>query len=292
MSIVKSRAEAEHPATSAPQRRRMRGPIQQPRFLPQQLLRFGPAVALVGLWQLVTSLQGSIFFPTPVDIVQRAVGLWFSSPATSLFLTDAFWVDVVPSLVRALTGWLLAAFIGISLGLVAGQWVKAAGFIDPPVNFMRSLPKPAIVPVFLLVFGANDAMRVGLITFGCIWPVLLNTMQGVRSVDPSFRETATAYHIPAWKTFGRVVLPAASPKIFAGMRVSLSLSLILMVLSEWMLAENGLGYFLLDSQRRFQVLDLWAAIFLLGVIGYLLNVVFLIVERRFLRWHHAISLVG
>lgn len=254
------------------------------------LLRLGPATGLLLLWQLVTTAGGWVFFPPPSRIFERVHQNWFSAPASSLFLTAEFWDDVVPSVGRALAGLAIATIIGITLGVIAGQWASAAAYIDPPVNFMRSLPKPAIVPIFLLVLGATDSMRIGLIAFGCIWPILLNTMQGVRSVDPAYRETATAFHIPTVVTFFRVILPAASPKIAAGIRVSLSLSLILMVLSEWMLAQNGLGYFLISAQRKFQVLDLWSAIVLLGLVGYALNVVFLAAERRLLGWHRATSL--
>ena len=254
------------------------------------LLGFGPAIVLILLWQLITTLAASPFFPSPSRIIARLYELWFSGPITSLFATDLLWSDVIPSISRALSGWLLAAVIGIAVGSIAGQWSRAAAFIDPPVNFMRSLPKPALVPIFLIILGGTDWMRLAFIVFGCIWPVLLNTMQGVRSVDSTYRETAKAFHIPLWRTFLQVILPAASPKIVAGMRVSLSLALILMVLSEWMLASNGLGFFLLDAQRRFKIVDLWAAIMLLGLIGFLINVLFLACEKRLLRWHRGLTL--
>lgn len=252
-------------------------------------LRTGPAVIALVLWQWAAATSDSLFFPPPTEILGRARELWFSGPLARAFLTDAFWTDMVPSVVRALSGWLLGALIGIVIGLIAGQWVRAAGYLDPPVNFLRSLPKPAIVPVFLLVFGASDTMRIGLIAFGCIWPVLLNTMQGVRAISPAYRETAAAFHIPIRTQFLRIIIPAALPKIAAGMRVTLSLSLILMVLSEWLLSDNGLGHFLITAQRTFEVIDMWAAIVALGVIGYLLNVGFLAIEARVLAWHRNVS---
>ena len=270
--------------------RTKRGPAQHVSARKTWLLRIGPALGLLAIWQVVTMASDWVFFPPPLKILVRLYENWFSGPMSSGFVTPEFWADVVPSIGRALAGLAIAIVVGIALGVIAGQWASAAAYIDPPVNFMRSLPKPAIVPIFLLVLGASDSMRIGLIAFGCIWPILLNTMQGVRSVDLAYRETATAFHIPTLVTFFRVILPAASPKIAAGIRVSLSLALILMVLSEWMLAMNGLGYFLISAQRKFQVLDLWSSIVLLGLIGYALNVAFLAVERRLLGWHRAISL--
>ncbi|WP_157245293.1 ABC transporter permease [Nonomuraea typhae] len=242
-------------------------------------VRLGPILLAVLLWQWAAWAAGSPFFPPPARIAARMAELWFGEP----LLTERFWLDAGPSVLRALAGWLAGAVAGVAIGLAAGQWTAAAGYVDPPVDFLRSLPKPAIVPVFLLVFGAGDLMRIGLITFGCAWPVLLNTMQGVRSVDPMYRETARAFHIPTRTQLVKVVIPAALPKIVAGMRVTLSLSLILMVLSEWLLADHGLGHFLINAQRTFEILDVWAAIVLLGLIGYLLNVLFLAAERRVLR---------
>jgi ABC-type nitrate/sulfonate/bicarbonate transport system permease component len=253
------------------------------------LLRAGPAAVLLLLWELAARAGGSQFFPPPSKILGRVYVMWFSAGPANGVLTDAFWRDVVPSLTRAVSGWAIAAVIGIGLGIVAGSWEKAAGYIDPPITFLRSLPKPAIVPVFILVLGSSDAMRIGFIAFGCTWPILLNTVQGVRSVDPAFHDTARAYHIPVTTEFRRVVLPAAAPKIAAGMRISLSLSLILMVLSEWVLTDRGIGFFLLDAQRRFAILDLWAAIVLIGLIGYLVNIVFVAVEKRLMRWHAGLT---
>lgn len=253
------------------------------------VLRAGPAVLAVSLWEWAARSGDSLFFPPPSQILDRTLQLWFSGPVTGGFLTERFYTDVVPSAARALGGWLLGALIGVGIGLIAGQWARATGYLDPPVNFLRSLPKPAIVPVFLLVFGAGDLMRIGLIAFGCIWPVLLNTLQGVRSVPPAYRETACAFHIPLHRQFLSIIVPAALPKIAAGMRVTLSLSLILMVLSEWLLSDDGLGHFLISAQRTFDVLDMWAAIVLLGVLGYLLNAGFLAMENRVLNWHRNIS---
>ncbi|MFI9510345.1 ABC transporter permease [Nocardia sp. NPDC052566] len=271
------------------------GPREHPRWMGvagRALVRIAPAVLVVLLWQWVTVRAQSPFFPPPVEIIGRARELWFSGPIAHGLLTDAFWADAVPSVARAIGGWLLGAFVGIAVGLVAGQWARAAGYLDPPVNFLRSLPKPAIVPVFLLVFGASDVMRIGLIAFGCIWPVLLNTLQGVRAVPPAYHETARAFHLSMRTRFLHIIIPAALPKIAAGMRVTLSLSLILMVLSEWLLSDNGLGHFLINAQRGFDVVDMWAAIVLLGLIGYLLNVGFLAVEARVLAWHRNISAQG
>lgn len=255
------------------------------RFFRTVLDRAGLVAVLIIGWQVATAATGNIFFPPPVEILGHLRDLWFSAPARHFVVTEAFTADVLPSVARTLGGWLLGGLIGVVLGMIGGRWATAQGYVDPPVNFIRSLPKPAVVPLFLIVLGANDTMRVTLIAFGCIWPVLLNTLQATRSVDPTLRNTGKAFGISLPRQFVLISLPAAAPKIAAGFRVSLSLALILMVLSEWSLTQHGLGMFLLTAQRNYQLLDMWAALVLLGGIGYLLNVGFRALDRRLLAWH-------
>jgi ABC-type nitrate/sulfonate/bicarbonate transport system permease component len=133
--------------------------------------------------------------------------------------------------------------------------------------------------------GVGDAMKVFIIAFVCVWPVLLNTMDGIGGIDHTLLDTARVYQISARDRILRVMLPAAAPQIFAGLRTSLSLSLILMVISEMVASTNGIGYFVLQSQRTFAIPEMWAGIVLLGILGYVLNFIFLLVERRVLRWH-------
>jgi ABC-type nitrate/sulfonate/bicarbonate transport system permease component len=128
-------------------------------------------------------------------------------------------------------------------------------------------------------------MKVAMIGFGVFWPILLNTADGVSSVEPLQRDTWRAYRIGAGDRLLRIILPAASPTIFAGLRVSLSIAVILMVVSEMLATVNGVGFELVQAQRTFRSLDVWATIVLLGVIGYGLNAILGIIERPVLRWH-------
>jgi ABC-type nitrate/sulfonate/bicarbonate transport system permease component len=125
---------------------------------------------------------------------------------------------------------------------------------------------------------------VTMILFGVVWPILLNTVDGVSSVDALHRETARVYRLPFREELRHVLLPAAAPKIFAGLRISLSIAVILMVISEMVATVNGVGFELVQAQRSFRVLDVWATIVLLGVIGYALNAVLATVQARVLGW--------
>lgn len=139
--------------------------------------------------------------------------------------------------------------------------------------------------MFLILLGTESTMRISLIAFGSVWPVLLNTIEGVRTVDPLQIETARAFKLPAHARLFRVILPAAMPKMFAGLRVSFSLAIILMVVSEFVASTNGIGYRILVSQIMLQLTDMWCGIVLLAVLGLSLNFVFEWIEHHTLRWH-------
>ncbi len=193
--------------------------------------------------------------------------------------------DVVPSLERLASGYTLAVVFGVALGVLIGSSRAARSAAGPWVEFLRAIPPPALVPFAILTFGIGSQFKVFVIAIGCVWPVLLNTIDGVRGIEPVLLETTAAFRIGRLDRLRHVVLPAASPRIFAGMRSALSLSLILMVISEMQASTDGIGFFVLQSQRSFAIPDMWSGILLLGLLGYASNAVFVVVERRVLRWH-------
>jgi ABC-type nitrate/sulfonate/bicarbonate transport system permease component len=156
------------------------------------------------------------------------------------------------------------------------------------LNFFRAIPPPLLVPVFLVTLGL-DRMAYGTIAFGAIWPVLLNTVDGARGVDATKVDTASAFRLSRAQWFLGVVLPSALPKIFAGLRLSISIALILMVVSELVGSTNGIGNQLIGAQRDYDLPATWAWIILLSAIGYVLNTVLLIGERRALRWQNTLG---
>jgi len=253
------------------------------------VVNFGLLAAILVVWELALHGKPSFHFKPPSEIVSMLIATWFSGPISAGFTTPAFWNDIVPSIGRALGGWAVGGVIGIAVGIVAGRSTAARGYIDPVVSYLRSIPKAALVPTFIIVFGATDTTRIVAISASTIWLVLMNTLQGVRSLDPVMRDTGRAFHIPRWKQLTHIVLPAASPKIIAGLRVTLSLSLIVMLVSEWILTDNGLGFYLINAQRNYEITEMWSALLMLALIGYALNTVFLVVERRLLRWHEGAS---
>lgn len=249
----------------------------------RQLGPFAEGVAIVVLilaaWQVwaMTALPPPVYYPTPVRIATSAWVYWLSVGGLAR--------DVFPSLARVLEGWALAAVVGMTLGVAIGIFRRIGHFVDPVVQFMRAVPPPVILPVFLILLGIGDGMKVAFIAFGVVWPILLNTVKGVRSVEPMQLETAAVFRLTGLRRLGLLVLPAASPDIFAGLRISLSLALVLMVISEMIAAGSGIGFRILNSQATFNIAGMWGAIGVLALAGVVFNALFSLLESRFLRWH-------
>jgi ABC-type nitrate/sulfonate/bicarbonate transport system permease component len=246
----------------------------------QRLLATGleltvPILVLVA-WGVLSAGSETYYFPPLTDILSTFADTWLFERVGS---------DVVPSLVRMGLGFGIAVLVAIATGLLLGLSPRSRRAAAPIVEFLRAIPPPALLPFAILVIGVGDSMKVFIIAFVCVWPILLNTIDGVTGVDPTLRETTRVYGIQGRDRLWRVMLPAASPQIFAGMRTSLSLALILMVISEMVASTNGIGYFVLQSQRTFAIPEMWSGILLLGILGYTLNGVFVLIERRVLRWH-------
>jgi ABC-type nitrate/sulfonate/bicarbonate transport system permease component len=233
-------------------------------------------LALLALWGLLSAGSDTYYFPPLTDILQTFMDTWVFERVGS---------DVVPSLTRLALGYGIACVVAVTAGLALGLSRPLRRATDPIVQFLRAIPPPALLPFAVVVLGVGNTGKVFLIAFVCLWPVLLNTIDGVTGIDPTLRETARVYDISPRRRLLQVTLPAAAPQIFAGARTALSLALILMVISEMVASTNGIGYFVLQSQRSFAIPEMWSGILLLGILGYVLNAVFLLVERRVLRWH-------
>jgi ABC-type nitrate/sulfonate/bicarbonate transport system permease component len=228
------------------------------------------------------------------DGFARTAGDFFFPPLSEIGATFADeWLftriptDLLPSLGRMLAGFALAVGGGVALGALLGFSRTLSTALDPVLQFLRALPPPALIPVSLLVFGAGDSAKIFLIALGAVWPVLLNTVDGVRGVDRTALDMARSYRVPAHARLTRLVLPAALPRIFAGARTALGIAIILMVVSELIGADNGVGYVVQLAQRGFDIPEMWAGTLLLGLLGFGANVLFVALEKRVLHWHIA-----
>ncbi|EPH41891.1 ABC transporter permease [Streptomyces aurantiacus] len=242
-------------------------------------------VLLVAAWELAARRAGDLYFPPPTRIVSAMRELWWSGPASRLWLSDRAVDDFVPSLSHLLLGWALAGIVGIAVGVVIGLSRIAYLVLDPVLQFGRAVPPPTLIPFFMVAFGLGTSMQLAAIVFGVVWPVLLNTADGVRAVEPVQLDSARVFGLGGFARLRYVVLPAAAPRIFAGLRVALGFALILMVIAELMGSGDGIGSRLNAAEREFRPDQLWAGIVLLGALGCVLNGLFLLVERKALAWH-------
>jgi ABC-type nitrate/sulfonate/bicarbonate transport system permease component len=243
------------------------------------VLRLSVLVSLIAIWQAATTIvDDPVRWPTFTAVAERLWESWIADPEA--------WVEsLAPSMVRLSAGWGIAVVVGVGVGTLIGLSRAAREYVDPIIQFLRAIPPPTLLVVFIVLLGIGDAMKVSMIAFGVVWPILINTADGVGSVEPLHRETGRAYRIGFVDELVRIVLPSAAPKIFAGLRVSLSIAVILMVISELYAATDGVGFELVQAQRTFRSLDVWATIALLGIIGYTLNAILAAVEGYVLQWH-------
>lgn len=256
------------------------------------LFGFGLLIVLIALWQFGTSTWKSLFFPPPSTIWDAIVKTFFSGEPETLFLTKAMTVDVASSLGRLLVGFVLGSVVGVLIGTAIGRSMALREVTDPIVEFLRSIPATATLPLFIILLGGDDGMRIAFIAYAVMWFVLINTASGVSSIHPTVIDVGRAFRIPRWKVLLRMVIPAAMPTIFAGLRIGATVSLLAAVVSELMLATNGIGYRLVLAQTGFRMAELWAWIILLAIIGFLINTLMEVLERRLLGWHRLARVTG
>jgi ABC-type nitrate/sulfonate/bicarbonate transport system permease component len=194
-------------------------------------------------------------------------------------------LQVVVSLKRAAIGYLFAAAVFIPLGILMGLSQRVYRMLEVVIEMLRPVPPPVVIPVAMLFFGLEDEMKIFVIFFSCAWPILLNTIDGVRNLDWVLLNTAKTFGLPRRRIIRQVILPACSPQIMTGLRVSLPIMLILVVISEMVGSTDGIGYFILDSQRRFRVPQMYAGMLALAILGYALNQLFNLLGRLLLPWH-------
>jgi ABC-type nitrate/sulfonate/bicarbonate transport system permease component len=236
---------------------------------------------LLGFWQF----SALYMMDTPTwPPVSRIVQSWVENVIDGTLI-----VHVFATLWRQTLGYGLAVVLGISVGVAMGYYRALYNLFEPLVEILRPIPGPAYLPVLVLFVGIGDEMKVVLILVASFFPILLNTYSGVRSIDPVQFDTARTLGLNAVQTFRELVLPGAMPQILTGMRISLAISLILAILAEMIVSTDGLGYFTLLAERTFKVPEMYAGIFMLALLGYVLNRTFLLFEARLIRWHYESS---
>jgi sulfonate transport system permease protein len=238
---------------------------------------FAVAAGFVGLWQAIANLRlvSPVFLPGP----DRA----FASLLHGFAVGD-LWSKFLGTLQHMAYGWFIASIAGIALGAMIGSSRIMRSYVAPSLEFLRPLPVSAIIPVAIALLGLTDSMALFVIAFGAVWPMLLATVHGFAAVEPRLYEVARSLHLSRLAVIFKIALPSASPDILSGMRLSLTVALILSVVCEILAGLDGLGNWILLSARSFRSADLFAGVILLGAIGYLTAQGMSMAEKRLLRW--------
>ena len=228
---------------------------------------------LLVLWEVASraALVNQVYVPP----VSRIGGeLW------RLLLNGELARHLGASAVRFGLGYGLAVAVGLGIGLVMGYLL-----LEPLIELLRPLPPPAIIPIAILFLGIENPMKIFVIAFACFFPIVVNTIQGIAGVDRVLLDTARTFGLTTREIIWKIVLPSASPNIVAGMRIALAIALILTVISELVASNDGIGFMILDMERAFRIPEMYAGIFTLMVVGYLLNRLFVVFESRTLAWY-------
>ncbi|GGA74534.1 ABC transporter permease [Pseudoclavibacter endophyticus] len=235
-------------------------------------------ILLIVIWYFASAASTNPFLP-PLSRI------WES------FLVELTTGDLIAHTVASMRNIVAGLFLGVVVGIVVGIAIGKSralrSILNPYLQFARSVPQVALVPIIIGALGITALPKIWAIAFACIWPVLLNTVDGVRAIDPGVRDLVKSYRIGTRLELFKVVLPAALPQMMAGMRISLSVAVVVMVVSEIYGATEGIGYFINYSKGLFQPESTWMGTLLVGLLGYLLSVLFLVIEKRALHWYHA-----
>ncbi len=239
-------------------------------------------VALLLLWEVSSRRSAVIhlYFPPVSQIVASLV---------ELILSGALLGHLAASLSRFLSGYLTAAVLAVTLGTILGYFRFLYSLFEALIEFLRPMPSVATIPVAILFFGIGDPMIVAVTVYACAWPILVNTIDGVRNIDRTLVDTGRTFGLGRWKILTKIALPAASPYILTGLRISLAIALILVTTAEMVVGGRGVGFFILDEERSLRTSNMYAGIILVALLGYLLNRIFLTLEAKAMAWHRGMT---
>ncbi|MGY4102907.1 ABC transporter permease [Nocardia sp. R16R-3T] len=232
---------------------------------------------LVAVWEAAPrlGLVDEVFLP-PFSTVARAF--------VDLVRSGEMWEHVSTSLTRSATGFSLALAVAIPVGVAIAWYRPVAEFLNPILELFRNTAALALLPVFILILGIGETSKIALVVYASFFPILLNTITGVRTVDPLLIKSAVSLGFAPIRLFQKVVLPAAVPSIFTGVRMAAASSILVLIAAEMVGARAGLGYLITAAQQNFQIPNMYAGILAISLLGLSFNGLLVALERRLSRW--------
>jgi ABC-type nitrate/sulfonate/bicarbonate transport system permease component len=218
-----------------------------------------------------------VYFP-PVSRILGALG--------QALIVGSITSHALVTLLRFAEGFLLAAVLAVLSGVVLGYFRFLNSLLATLIELLRPMPSVAIIPVAILLLGIGDGMIVSVTVYASLWPILINTIDGVRNIDHTLIDTGRTFGLSRWRILWQIILPGASPYIVTGLRIGLSIALILVTTAEMIAGSKGLGFFILDEERAMNSANMYSGIVVVALLGYALNRLFLLLESRAMKWRH------
>ena len=246
--------------------------------LGQRLLPWLVPIGLILIWQIASStgLLESRILPAPSAVI---AAFW------ALLMSGELWTHVKVSAGRALSGLLVGGGLGLLLGLLNGSSKAASTLFDTTLQMIRNIPALALIPLVILWFGIDETAKLFLVAVGVFFPIYINTYHGIRSVDPQLIEMGRSYGLNRWQLYKDIILPGAMPSILVGLRFSLGLVWVLLIVAETISAQSGIGYMTMNAREFLQTDVVLVGILLYALLGKLADVLAVALERFLLRWH-------
>ncbi len=244
----------------------------------RRLLPWLVPLLLVAVWQ-AASARGWLstrVLPAPLDVLQAA---W------TLAESGELWTHVKVSAVRALSGLAIGGGLGLLLGLLTGSLRWAETLLDSTIQMVRNIPALALIPLVILWFGIDESAKLFLIAVSVFFPIYLNTYHGIRNVDPGLVEMGRTYGLTRWQLYRDIILPGALSSILVGLRFSLGLMWVILIVAETISAQSGIGYLTMNAREFLQTDIVLVGILLYALLGKLADVFAKVLERWWLRWH-------
>lgn len=235
---------------------------------------------LLIMWEVLSYFFKSSFFPS------------FKATLIAVYngvSTDNLLHYISLSIYHSVLALIIACLISIPLGIIIGRNNFLYRLLMPLINFLRPIPSSSIIPIGIIFLGIGLEMKLFVIVFGCSWPILINTIDGVKGIEPMFLKTSNVLGFTKIKILKNVILPASLPSIFTGIKISLAISFILTITVEMIVGTNGIGYYIIDKERSFMFPEMYGGILCLGMIGIILNNFFHYIDKKINNWHYEIK---
>ncbi|MFB2552583.1 ABC transporter permease [Ensifer soli] len=253
-------------------------PLRVPRVVASAFEKSIAIIVFLAVWELVPRLGivDSAFLPAFSQVVVTGV---------DFALKGELWPHVEVSILRALGGFALGVVTGVPAGIVLGWYPKVERYFNPLLQLLRQTNPVSLLPVFILFFGLGYFTKIAIIYWVVVWPILLGAMSGVRYVDPALIKYGRSLALSDWQLFSRIVVPSSIPSIVTGMRLAVTYSFLMLVVSEMVGANSGLGYLVVNSQYLMSIDLLYVGVIILALLGIVANTLLVWLEKSLTSWN-------